>query len=1208
MLRPYLLSCLFFCGAWLNLAAQDGIPLDTTQAFELTELGHSWADSANYDSSTYYYQKSAEAYQELITKVNSPATKKSFESISASRQDSVFWVRYLNDIIWIGENFRIQRMYDSAFVCAQKANAFGLEKFGKLNKAVARSYNLLGSVYDDIDQYEKSKQYHLESMEIRKKLFGDRHEEVAHSMNNLGNVALSQGKFEEAINYFEASLDIKKQVPNIKKEDIAAGHINIGLTLTQMGDFNSSFDQFFIAERLILEELPEKSYSLGVLYNNLGISYQNAGKLDSSLIYHFKSLEIKRHIFGETNLNLSDSYLNIGAIYFYKGEFLKAEEYYQKVLDLQLMYPVKNDRVIAGMYHNLGSVLRVIGDRELAREYQEKGFEMERKIYGERHPQVAQGYINLALLAREYGNYGEARNHLLKALDIQLETLEAPHPDMVLTYNNLGMIEEEQGDFEKAAEYINRSWGQMVQMYGPEHPSIADSYNNRGVIALRQNRTEEARKWLEQGMQIRKKIHGDSHPTIAQSYFNIGKIFGDQGKVDSALQLYEKALKIYQEVYGEEHSEIGMTYKQFAMVHFKKGELEPALTYLDKGLVSLGIDPKANHLAEDPEFYSQIVSETKALELLFYKAYCLFNSEEGDPSHLFIADSTLKIAHKIIDFLHRSFQYEETELYLQRMGIPIYELSIRNSLKLFEHTGDEKFLEQAFTFLESGKAVLLQRAVALERSQKIAGIPDSLLHKERELRLAHSYFQQQLKASKVESGQDSIHNALVSKVLGTQHKLDSLLDIFSSQHPAYYELKYQKNALSLKEIQQYLGDYPQTLILEYFWGGEHCVVLAISPEKVVYHSTPIDTTFINQLVEMEFILSDPSFYENEKLFNSSKKRFAEIGHDLYLKLCDTLLQEFPSYKNLIVVPDGRLGYLPFEVLLTEIPEENSAYKEFDFLLKEYTVSYEYSSYLLKNSPKSVSKRFNYAGFAPSYPNPENLFASSRQQELYGDRKNQLVSLRFNQPEVQQIAQMMSGITFTGLEATESRFKEEVQKYSVVHLAMHGFIHNKEPLSSGLAFSQQNDTLNDGFLYAHELYNMKMPINLAVLSACNTGAGYLAFGEGIMSLSRAFKYAGCPNIVASYWQANDKSTQDLMTRFFQSIKQGSSTSNALREAKLDFLEQASEIQAHPSNWAAWVLIGNPDSLNESATLPTWIWATLLVLFCGLGAYIFLRKQS
>lgn len=1191
MLSKYLFCCLVFLGTGLGLRAQEIHPADTAAALNLTELGHQWVDSANYDSSTFYYRKSAAAYLDLIEQ----------------KDDSIFWVRYLNDIIWIGENFRVQRMYDSAMVNAQKANKIGLSKFGRLNKAVARSFNLLGSVHDDIDLYDQSLAYHQESYEIRRQLFGDHHDEVSHSLNNLGNTALSKGKFEEALEYFNRSLEIRENLPEINKQDIAASHINMGLTLTQMGNFNTSFDHYFEAEELLLEVLPEKHYSLGALYNNLAISYQNAGEYDRSLAYHQKALDIRTQVFGKDNLSLTDSYLNIGTVYFYKGQFLKAEKFFRKVLDIQLLHPAKNERVIGAMYHNLGAVMRMIGDRKAAREYQEKGFEMELNIYGEVHPQVAQGYLNMSLLAREFGDYGQARNHLLKALDIQMQTLESPHPDLVLTYNNLGTIEEEQGDFEKAAEYVGKAWELMLQLYGPEHPTIADAYNNRGVIALRQGKPDQAKTYFRQGLQIRKKVYGGPHYTIAQSYFNLGKIYADEGKRDSAHQVYEKALSIYRDVYGEKHPEVGITYKQLAMLAFKDDKLEPALTYLDKGLVSLGIDPSANQLSNDPSFFSQIQSETKALELLQYKSYCLLNSGEDNPDNLFRADSTLKIAHAIIDFLHKSFQYEETELYLQKLGIPLYELSIRDNLELFEHTQEEAYLNQAFSYMEGGKAVLLQRAVALDRTQKIAGIPDSLLQNEHELRLTHSYFQQQLKATQVEEGQDSLYNSLVRKVLDTQQKHDSLLSIFSAQYPDYYELKYQKNAVSLKELQTYLGKFPQTILVEFFWGGDQCIALAVSPEKVAYHSTPIDTTFINQLVEMEFILSEPAYHEDETLFKSSKKRYAEIGYDLYMKLCDTLLQQFPSYDNLIIIPDGRLGYLPFEVLLTQKPGKELSYKEFDFLLKEYTISYEYSSYLLKNSPKSVSKKYSYAGFAPAYPNPDNLFASSREQELYGDRKNQLISLRFNQPEVRQIAQLMSGIPYIGAEATESRFKEEVHKYSVIHLAMHGFIHNEEPLSSGLAFSRQNDTLNDGFLYAHELYNMKMPINLAVLSACNTGAGYLAFGEGIMSLSRAFKYAGCPNIVASYWQANDKSTQDLMTRFFQSVKQGSITSDALREAKLSFLAQANEIQAHPTNWAAWVLIGNPDSLRASTSIPSWTWIALVLFTIALGSYIFVRNQ-
>ena len=177
-------SLLLFGLLLTGASAQELSPEDTAYAFQLTELGHQWSDSSEYDSSTYYYRLSSEAYWDLIEQTD----------------DSVFWTRFLNDLIWIGENYRIQRAYDSAFSYARRAEEISLQKFGKWNKVSARSIHLLGTLYDEINSYEQAKGFHLESLEIRRKLFGEVHEEIGHSLNNLGNVALSEGAYDEALN------------------------------------------------------------------------------------------------------------------------------------------------------------------------------------------------------------------------------------------------------------------------------------------------------------------------------------------------------------------------------------------------------------------------------------------------------------------------------------------------------------------------------------------------------------------------------------------------------------------------------------------------------------------------------------------------------------------------------------------------------------------------------------------------------------------------------------------------------------------------------------------------------------------------------------------------------------------------------------------------------------------------------------------------
>ena len=190
-------------------------------------------------------------------------------------------------------------------------------------------------------------------------------------------------------------------------------------------------------------------------------------------------------------------------------------------------------------------------------------------------------------------------------------------------------------------------------------------------------------------------------------------------------------------------------------------------------------------------------------------------------------------------------------------------------------------------------------------------------------------------------------------------------------------------------------------------------------------------------------------------------------------------------------------------------------------------------------------------------------------------------------------------------ATESNMKL-LNSTGILHLAMHALVDDQDPMRSRLLFSNQIDSIEDGNLYASEIYNLKLNSNLTVLSACNTGFGKIQRGEGIMNLSRAFQYAGSPNIVMSLWQATDGSTNQIMQNFFLNLKQGLSKDRALRQAKLAYLAQADPFQSHPYQWATFIYMGNTDPVNFHSSY--WIEAVLSILFIVLLWWLVKRFKA
>ena len=180
--------------------------------------------------------------------------------------------------------------------------------------------------------------------------------------------------------------------------------------------------------------------------------------------------------------------------------------------------------------------------------------------------------------------------------------------------------------------------------------------------------------------------------------------------------------------------------------------------------------------------------------------------------------------------------------------------------------------------------------------------------------------------------------------------------------------------------------------------------------------------------------------------------------------------------------------------------------------------------------------------------------------------------------------------------------------------MHALVDDTHPLSSKLIFApDQKDSLNDGFLNAYELYNMSINADMVVLSACNTGYGKITRGEGVMSLSRAFRYAGCKSLVMSLWQADDKTTATIMKLFYQNLAAGQQKDEALRHAKLSYLDHADPLTAHPYFWDAFIVSGNIDKIEDSGLMARvgyrWlIFGILILSILSYFAYFMIKRTS
>ncbi|MBL7814566.1 MAG: CHAT domain-containing protein, partial [Saprospiraceae bacterium] len=285
-------------------------------------------------------------------------------------------------------------------------------------------------------------------------------------------------------------------------------------------------------------------------------------------------------------------------------------------------------------------------------------------------------------------------------------------------------------------------------------------------------------------------------------------------------------------------------------------------------------------------------------------------------------------------------------------------------------------------------------------------------------------------------------------------------------------------------------------------------------------------------------------------------------------------------REVVIVPDGVLGYVPFDVLLTEQPKDALKFEKHSYLGKKHIISYNYSATLwqeMRDKKHKTEPKKNFIGFAPYFNGDTTLLSSLFSHDL-AMRKG-LDSLKYTGEEVFKAQKLMRGESMMDKKATKETFEKIAGDYRIVHLATHGKANDKIGDYCFLAFTEKKDSVQNELLYVRDIYNLSLNADLVVLSACETGIGELKRGEGIVSLARAFTYAGTKSMVTTLWDVNDKSTMYIMEGFYRQLRKGQPKDKALWQSKIDYFTRAKGELAHPYFWAAFIPIGDMQPIRD-----------------------------
>lgn len=859
----------------------------------------------------------------------------------------------------------------------------------------------------------------------------------------------------------------------------------------------------------------------------------------------------------------------------------------------------------AAIYEELGDYEKALqyGDREV--NFFEKKGDLNR---------VALASNNLGSYYRRRGDFDRALDYAESALNIYLSKPDTnTSSNLIWSYGNLSKTYYRKKDFPKAISNARKALEILEQHFpGQKADDFVIAYNDLANAYVESGRCDSALLYFREALRL-----FEQHPSeegigkIELTWHNMGTALRFCNQYDEAHTYLTKAIGRYR----AGHPNVGKAYRHLGYIDLKKGNYRGALAWQQKALLALTTDsfPSSDFLASPPaqrpksylDFLLTLRDKGEALSKLAEK--------ESNPAFLEAALTTFDIAASVLDSMRMEYQEGSREFW-NRETRPIMENAVETAFLLYKKTADQRYLEQAFRYAEKSKALLLAEALRESAAKQRAGIPQPLLEQEKELKIAIAFYKNQILTEQQKANANAEKIARWKNESRHQHRAyENLLDSLERAYPEYFQIKYRDYTPKLSQLRQWLP--PNGGLLEYF-RGENSIY-------AFYFDQTTAAGFKIKLNNGDFSATFERFLEKlrDRELVREKGRGAEAVTQFTADasaLFDTLVKRIGKIpEKLIVIPDGDLAYLPFELLLTEQPSPTLPYSELPYLLQKTTLRYEYSAGLALQPQMQRKPSSYFAGYAPSYSS--NTPPTSTRNDSSSCRETKPTDfppLANNQKEVNQIAKLFWGQSLTGTEATEAEFKKNAHRPRILHFAMHAFLNDCSPLLAGLVFDLQSLNAlpdsssgeNDGLLYAYEIYNLRLNAELTVLSACNTGNGQLAQGEGVMSLARAFKYAGCPNVLTSLWQADDHATAQIMEDFYLNMqKSGMGKDEALRQAKLTYLQ--ANAHNHPFFWGAFVLIGDDLPVTRSTPWVLYFATSLLTLvLLGVAFYFWKRKNK
>ena len=851
------------------------------------------------------------------------------------------------------------------------------------------------------------------------------------------------------------------------------------------------------------------------------------------------------------------------------------EEAYQSAEDIaeKYFYPLSHDRAKAYLY--TGYANHYLARLRKAETAYEKAF----AIF-DQHPPVptlaANGYFRMASLMDSRNNPQRALDYYQRAMQIYKDEGADRYASTIAgILHNMAIIQNKQRLYQEAISHIQESLIIYHKLYPTENGITATAYMNLGSVFLKAGELDSAALYVNKALNIYKSSLGNDHGNLVPAYAYLGDIASEEKSYLVARKSYQEGLRISQNAFGDQHLETAKAYRNLAILAFRQDQHDEAFSHTQAALGALLNLRNPQNLLEVPTVDESTQATLPLFQILLLKAQLLSENgqKEADLLAMKSAMETYLAALAVANNLRVDIKTENDKLSFLDQAHVLFEGAFELIWQLYEKTDEISYIEQAFVLAEQSRAILLLENWQEEGVISEAGISHQIEMRREELAADISFYERKMAASK--DGLIEVDSSQIVKwqsdIFGLRKTQDSLMGVLQSEYPEFFRRKVKLTMSRFTDIQKDLLKKGEVMV-EYVLSGKNTYAILVSVDSVHFIRLPDNDSLGAQIEKMRFGIEAwhsaiPSQRTDslKRLADQSYKRHAS---KLYKNLILPLSLHISHAKKLIIVPDGILGYLPFELLLENEVDANGSFADFPYLMKKYRVSYSYSATLLNEMSKRKIEPVNKEVLAMA------LSFKKASGEENSTLAKQFPTIPYSLDEVKAIEDIFHTKALLEADARRESFLKLAPSYAIIHFSTHAILNDKSSEYSYLALAHAQPNTDTGRLYVSDLYHLRLNAELVVLSACETGLGQMQAGEGIISMARGFSYAGTRSIIPTLWQVNDKITARLVERFYLNLQSGLDKDEALRQARLVHLSETNGSRyVHPYYWGAMIAVGD-----------------------------------